>query len=126
MNLQQFYDHISSFKDGTIFKYGISEPFQYPSDFGCVAFSILDRKMLKEDILERITMSLNKVFYGYKWEAYRFSWLTDVHFEVDDRSSTDGEYTRYMICKMEQHGISETLEGILVKLAFSNDSGGCA
>lgn len=40
MNLQQFYDHISSFEDGTVFKYGISEPFLHDGCCFAVGFSI--------------------------------------------------------------------------------------
>ena len=120
MNLGQFEQHIKSFPEGTIFKYGISEPFSWRGVYAEVAFQMLEESMTREQILERIQEAYNGIFVGYKGGEYRYCETTDVNFECDYGRYTDGGYTSQWIAKLEETEPYQSQEERLVKLAFSN------
>ena len=119
MTLFEFKKHIESSEDGTIFNYGISDPFSWRGAYDEVAFEILEEGMSKEDILERIQKAYEGVFIGYKGGEYQYHDYTTVNFEQSIRSYTDGGYCTEMIAKIRQCEIFESQEMRLVKLAFS-------
>ncbi len=120
MNLGQFEQHIKSFPDGTIFKYGISEPFSWAGAFAEVAFQMLEASMTREQILERINLAFTETFIGYKGGEFIYGNMTPVNFEEGIGSWTDGEYVSRWIAKLEQSSPYQSQEERLVKLAFSN------
>ena len=119
MNLGQFHDYISSFEDGTVFKYGISEPFPHEGCFLDVAFSIEWNPMSKETILERISIALGNSFLVNEWASTRYNKYSFVFFEESSDCDSDGSYAGECIYYIENCELSKTPEGRLVKLAFN-------
>lgn len=120
MNLEQFKEHIESFPEGTIFKYGISEPFSWRGIYAEVAFRIDNIRMTREDILDNINKAYTEVFTGWKGGDFTYNDCTDIHFEEERRDYTDGQYTRDLISEIEGSEEFISLEHKLVKLAFNN------
>jgi len=121
MNLGQFEHHIKSFPEGTIFKYGISEPFSWRGVYAEVAFQILEESMTREQILERINLAFTKTFIGWKsLDEFTYGNMTPVNFEEGTGRWTDGGYVAQWIAKLEETEPYQSQEERLVKLAFSN------
>ena len=120
MELKQFKQYVESLPKGTIFNYGISKPFSWRGIYAEVAFSILNEKMTKEQILENINLAHTETFYGYKGGDFTYDDNTDIHFEQDYGSWTDGRYTSQWIAEIEQQEEYQSQEARLVKLAFKN------
>lgn len=119
MTLKEFKDHISQFPDGTVFPYGISEPFSWRGAYDEVAFSIMEIPTDKNDVLNRIQMAYSNIFYGYKGGKYRYNDWTTVNFEEGgSRDYTDGKYTAKMIAYIEKSEVYPDQEHRLVKVAF--------
>jgi hypothetical protein len=119
MELKDFKNHIENFEEGHLFNYGISEPFCWRGRYIEVAFEMLEETMIREEILNRIEMAYTEEFIGYKGGTYRFHDYTDVHFEYDSSSYSDGGYCRNWLEKIENKEQYDTPEMKLVKLAFS-------
>lgn len=119
MNLGEFKTYINSFPEGTIFKYGISEPFSWRGVYAEVAFKMLEESMTREEILERIQEAYDGIFVGYKGGEYRYCETTDINFEEGTGRWTDGEYVSQWISKLEKTQPYQSQEERLVKLAFS-------
>ena len=120
MNLGQFEHHIKSFPEGTIFKYGISEPFSWRGVYAEVAFQMLEESMTREQVLERINQAYTQTLIGYKGGEYTYGNQTSVNFEDSYGRYTDGGYTSQWIAKLEETEPYQSQEERLVKLAFSN------
>lgn len=118
MNLKQFKEHIESSPSGTVFQYGISEPFSWRGVYSQVAFEVLDSPMSREGILEVINEAYTKTFTGYKGGSFTYDDDTPVNFENDRGSWTDGDYTARWIAKLDQSEYYRSQEERLVKLAF--------
>lgn len=118
MELIDFKNHIQSFPDGTLFKYGISKPFSWRGSYDEVAFSIIEKPMLKEDILANIQLAYDEWFSGYKGGEYKYHDSTNVHFESGIGSWSDGEYAAEIIAKIEDAPLYKSQEERLVKITF--------
>ncbi len=119
MQLKDFKKHIKSFPDGTIFKYGISQPFSWRGVYAEVAFEMLEKPMSKEEILANIELAYTETFQGYKGGEYRYKDHTDIHFEEDSSKWTDGRYISRWIAKVREEEEFISQEDRLVKSAFS-------
>lgn len=119
MKLKDFKQHIESFPNGTKFDFGISLPFSWRGIYSEVAFKMLEQSMTKEEILENIELAYTETFNGYKGGEYRYNDHTDIHFETDRSSYTDGGYVSRWIAKIEEKEEYQSQEDRLVKLAFS-------
>lgn len=119
MNVSKFKNHIESFPDGKQFKFGISQPFSWRGSYDEVAFSILEQPMTKEEILAKIELAYTETFKGYKGGQYKYNDHTDIHFENDYGSYTDGGYVFRWIVKIEEEKEGyQSQEDKLIKIAF--------
>ena len=119
MELKDFKQHISNFPKGTVFPYGITQPFSWRGRNDEVAFSILETPTTREDILANIELCYTETFYGYKGGEYQYGDHTDVNFEEEgSRNYSDGRYTAEMIAKIENASAYKSNEDRLVALAF--------
>lgn len=118
MKLKDFKQHIESFHKETIFDFGISQPFSWRGVYSEVAFEMLEQPMTKEEILANIELAYTETFEGYKGGEFRYNDHTDIHFETDCGSWTDGGYTSRWIAKFENKQAYLSQEERLVKLAF--------
>ena len=119
MTLKEFKNYIESFQNSAKFKYGISDPFSWRGSYSEVAFEVLETPMEKEVILERINKAYSETFIGYKGGEFQYYDYTDVNFEVDHGSYTDGEYCAEMISKIENERQYASQEERLIKKAFN-------
>lgn len=120
MYLIDFKNHISAFPVGTIFDYGISEPFSWRGIYAEVAFKMLDQPMTREEILENIEKAYTETFYGHKGGEYTYHNRTEIHFEENSSRYTDGEYCDDWITKISGEYSYMDEEERLVKLAFNS------
>lgn len=119
MELKDFKKHIESFPNGTQFDFGISQPFSWRGAYSEVAFEMLKQPMTKEEILANIELAYTETFEGYKGGEYKYNDHTDIHFESDYGSWTDGYYVSSWIDSIEQKEECQSQEERLVKLVFS-------
>lgn len=119
MLLKDFKDYIENLDPNKKFNYGISEPFSWRGSYSEVAFEILGQPMTREEILNNIQKAYTEEFYGYKGGEYTYNDYTEVHFESDSGSYTDGGYCANWISKIEGGEIFQSQEMRLTKLAFS-------
>ena len=121
MELKEFKDYINSFPEGTTFEFGISEPFSWRGYYAEVAFEILDVAMTREKVLEHIELAYTETFRGYKFGNYTYNDHTDIHFEEDGGSWSDGDYVSRWIANIEGKEPNRTQEERFVRLAFKNN-----
>ena len=119
MELKEFKTQIEQAVGGYTFEYGISEPFSWRGSYDEVAFEILECPMTREEILTNIEKAYEGTFRGYKGGEYTYQDYTEVHFEEDSGSWTDGGYCAEMIAKIEGGEMYQSQEMRLVRLAFS-------
>jgi len=119
MELKELKQQIKQAEIGKTFDYGISEPFSWRGSYDEVAFEILEQPMTREEILANIEKAYTGTFYGYKGGEFTYKDYTEVHFEEDTSSWTNGEYCAEMIAKIEGGETYQSQEMRLVKLAFS-------
>ena len=118
MTLKEFKTHIESFPSGTEFNFGISKPFSWRGIYADVAFEMLEEPMTREEILANIELAYTETFRGYKGGVYEYDDHTDIHFEYNYGSWSDGDYVSRWIAKIEQKEEYKSQEERLVKLAF--------
>lgn len=119
MELGKLKSHFEAMEDGKILAYALSEPFSWRGSYAECAFEILSEESTKEQNLEKIERALSETFRGYKGGEYQYSEWTDVHFENDYSSWSDGGYTRRLIEQIkEEEEQYVTKEEEFVKLAF--------
>lgn len=118
MKLKNLKDYISSFPNGTVFKYGISKPFSWRGSYDEVAFSIDETSMTREDILKNVELAYTNLFTGYKGGGFRYDECTTVNFEDGHRDYSSGRYVTQLIAKIEETPEYISQEDRLVKLAF--------
>jgi hypothetical protein len=121
MTLLQFKEHISSFPIGTLFKYGISQPFAWRGSYNEVAFAFLDESMYRDQILDRIEMAYTETFHGWQGGHYRYGDETSINFEDSKSDYTDGGYVKEKIALVGESQSYTSQEGRLVQLAFRLD-----
>lgn len=119
MNLKELKEYLESFDKGTVFNFGLSNPFSWRGSYDEVAFNIVEEKTSKEDILSKIEMAYTQTFYGYKGGEYRYNEYTQVNYEEDIRSWTDGGYTEEWISKIEGTETYKGPQDRLTKLLFN-------
>ena len=119
MTLLDFKNYISEFPKNTFFSYGISEPFSWRGSYSEVAFDFLEESMSAEKILQNINLAYTGTFYGYKGGDYTYHDHTEVNFETNYGSWTDGCYVSDKIAIIEKSESYSRQEDRLVKLAFS-------
>jgi hypothetical protein len=120
MTLGELKTHIESFPVGSHFNYSLIGPFSWRGSYDEVAFGIVDTPSFREEILLRIEEALTEKFYGYKGGEYKCQDWTEVHFEEDTRSYTDGRYTSQWIAELEKGIPYQTQEHRLINLLFPN------
>ena len=121
MELKEFKEFIENTPHGTTFDYGISEPFSWRGSYSEVAFEFLEyNPMSREDILVNIEKAYKGTFNGWKGGEFTYDDNTDVNFEYDNGSWTDGGYCKTLIANIECNVEYESDEMKLVKLAFNS------
>ena len=118
MKLKEFKQQIKQAETGKTFDYGISEPFSWRGSYDEVAFELLEQPMTREEILANIEKAYTEEFRGYKGGNYTYNDYTDVNFEYDTSSYSNGIYCANWIARIEGDGPYESQEMRLVKLAF--------
>jgi hypothetical protein len=68
MKLIEFKKHIESFPIGKIFNIGISKPFSWRGSYDRVTFSVIEKDMTREEILENIELAYSETFRGYSYK----------------------------------------------------------
>lgn len=74
--------------------------------------------MTREEILTRISLAYSDTFFGYKGGEFTYDDYTNIHFEEDSGSYTDGDYASRWIAKIEDKEKYSDQEDRLVKIAF--------
>jgi hypothetical protein len=120
MTLLELKQHIESFPAGTIFNYGLSNPFSWRGSYDEVAFSVKEEMSTKEQILEKITKAFTGEFIGWKGGEFRYHGGTDIHFEDDCGTWTDGGYTENWISKILRADQVTDSEHRLISLLFKS------
>lgn len=119
MNLGEFKKHIESFPKGYIFNNSLSNPFSWRGSYSEVAFDIaLNKEQSKEEALEMIDEAYTSEFRGYKGGIYTYNDYTEVYFEYDYGSYTDGGHTARLLSQIEDEEEYISQEMRLVKKAF--------
>ena len=85
MELKDFKQHISNFPKGTVFPYGITQPFSWRGSYDEVAFSILETPTTREDILANIELCYTETFYRHKGGEYHYGDQQDVNYEEEGK-----------------------------------------
>jgi hypothetical protein len=118
MTLKEFKNHIDSFTYNKVFDYSISNPFSWRGVYSEVAFTIKPIPSDKEDVLSKINKAYDNEFYGYKGGNYKYDDNTDIHFESEPSSWSDGGYTEELISKILGLTPSRSPEERLIILIF--------
>ena len=119
MRLIEFKNYITSFEAGTVFDYGISEPFSWRGYYYEVAFEFLrETPMTREEILFNIEKAYTETFRGYKGGDYEYNDMTPVNFEIDESSNSDGNYCRKAIAFLDDDKVYLSQEMELIEKAF--------
>lgn len=121
MNLKELKSHFLSFPEGTIFKFGLSEPFSWRRVYAEVAFDVIKEETTREEILENIEGAYTKRFYGHKGGIYTYSDYTDIHFEKSSSDYTDGTYRLELLRSVNQDRVFGSPEEQLVETLFPNN-----
>ena len=119
MNLFELKDFFQSKKEGSIFSYGLSEPFAWRGAYAEVAFNVIKEETSREDILKCIDMAYSNEFIGYKGGEYYYKDSTNVNFEEDNGRYTDGGHCSQLIAEIEGTKPFVSNEARLVNIAFS-------
>jgi len=122
MTLKEFKNYIESFTYNKVFDYSISDPFSWRGVYAEVAFSIKSIPSDKENILEKINKAYTDEFYGYKGGDFKYDDNTDIHFEREPSSYTDGGYAEEWISKLLELKPSTSPEERLIGLMFPTNN----
>lgn len=118
MELGKLKNHFEQMESGKLLDYKLSKPFSWRGVYAECAFEILKESSTREENLEQIEKALTESFYGYKGGEYRYNINTDVHFETDSGSWTDGGYSRRLIEEIKEEKQYYSVEEELVNLIF--------
>jgi hypothetical protein len=92
MTLKEFKNFIKNKPDDYIFKTKLTNVFSWRGSYDEVAFSLSKEECTKQELLDIINKAYARTFYGYKGGEYSYDDDTEVHFEEDYVSYTDGAY----------------------------------
>ena len=118
MTLKELKAHFEAFQPDHIFEYTLSMPFSWRGSYNQVAFSVDKGSMTAEEALRSVNFAYSTGFEGYKGGEFYYNDETHVHFENEYGAYSDGGYTLRKIIEIAGHPTCETLQGLLVKLAF--------
>jgi hypothetical protein len=118
MKLGKLKTHFEQMESGKVLDYKLSNPFSWRGAYAECAFEILKESSTKKENLERIEKALTEEFHGYKGGKFRYDLDTEVHFEGDYGSWSDGGYSRRIIEEIKQEKQYDSVEEELVNLIF--------
>lgn len=118
MTLGELKNRFEQMEKGKILAYKLSEPFSWRGIYDEVAFEILEEDSTREENLEEIEKALIEEFRGYKGGEFKYDLDTEIHFEYNSSSYTDGGYSRNLIQRIKGEEQFETVEEELVNLIF--------
>ena len=97
MTLHDLAAHFSSFPNGTIMPYRISEPFSWRGAYNEVCFSVEKIETPVSENHRNVLKAFRGSYAGYKGGSYSFYNHTAVNFEESPRAYTDGGYVESFI-----------------------------
>lgn len=118
MELRQLKNLFEQMESGKVLDYKLSEPFSWRGIYAECAFEILKESSTKKENLEQIKKALKEEFEGYKGGDFRYDLDTEVHFETDYGSYTDGGYSKRLIEEIKREKAYDSFEEELVNLIF--------
>lgn len=118
MELGRLKNHFEQMETGKVLDYKLSNPFSWRGVYAECAFEILKENSTKEENLEQIEKALTEEFGGYKGGEFRYNLDTEVHFETDCGSYTDGGYSKRLIEEIKGEKAYDSFEEELVNLIF--------
>jgi hypothetical protein len=118
MTLGELKNHFEQMENGKELNFKLSTPFSWRGIYAECAFSILKEKSTKEENLEKIEIALLNVFQGWKGGDFKYDLETEIHFESEESSWTDGGYSKNLIEEIKGQKPFESLEHELVEIAF--------
>lgn len=118
MTLGKLKTHFEQMESGKVLNYKLSDPFSWRGIYAECAFEILKNQSTREENLEQIEKAFTQSFHGYKGGDYRYSSYTEIHFENDYGSYTDGGYSKNLIEEIKEEKEYVSVEEELVNLIF--------
>ncbi len=119
MTLIELKELVQSTKKGTVFEFGISDPYSWRGSYDEVCFTIKSEKTTRGAILKNINKAFSRSFYGYKGGEYSYNDWTNVNFERDFGSWSDGRYCMDMIALIQGEETYSDNEEKLVHLILN-------
>ena len=101
MTLGELKQLIESKPERAEFNYTLSRPFSWRGSYAEVAFAIEEIGSTRQQLLIMIEEAFTNEFTGYKGGEYTYNEHTEVNFEEDTSSWSDGEYITDLIEKIE-------------------------
>lgn len=97
MYLSEFKKYVENHASSE-FPHSVEGPFSWRGSYDEVAFSVeLNKPQQKHELLEIINRAYTEEFRGYKGGMYQYHDDTEVNFEYDYGSYSDGGYARNII-----------------------------
>lgn len=118
MKLGDLKYRIESHPQGTCFSYSLSDPFSWRGVYAEVAFTVLDERCCREELLEKINRALSDEFIGWKGGEYFYNKDTPVHFEERHGDYSNGDYSRQLVSEILSTKVYRTPESHLIDLIF--------
>lgn len=118
MTLGELKNHFEQMEAGKELNFKLSNPFSWRGVYAECAFEILKETSTKEDNLEKIEKALSEEFEGYKGGEFYYDLDTDIHFETDCGSYTDGGYSKRLVEEIKGQKPYDSIEQELVEIAF--------
>ncbi len=118
MELGKLKNHFEQMESGKVLDYKLSEPFSWRGVYAECAFEVLKESSTKEENLEQIEKALSESFQGYKGGDFRYNIDTEIHFEYDNGSYTEGGYSKRLIEEIKGEKAYDSFEEELVNLIF--------
>lgn len=118
MELGELKNHFEKMESGKLLDYKLSKPFSWRGVYAECAFEILKESSTKEENLEQIEKALVEEFHGYKGGCFKYDLYTEIHFESDYGSWTDGGYSRRLIEEIKEEKQYYSIEEELINLIF--------
>ena len=118
MTLGELKNHFEQMPNKTELNYKLSNPFSWRGVYAECAFEILKEQSTKEENLDKIQKALSEEFEGYKGGEFYYNSDTEIHFETDCSSYTDGNYSKRLIEEIKGEKSFDSFEEELVNLIF--------
>lgn len=119
MTLGELKNHFEQMENGKVLNFKLSNPFSWRGIYAECAFDVLKETSTKEENLEQIEEALTEEFEGWKGGEFRYNLDTEVHFESETSSYTDGGYARELVAEIKGEKPYDSIEQELVELAFA-------